>query len=257
MASVRDLRMNAPHRKLSEIESISTRILEGSSKEFKKRNYKDEASAVHDRNYAQNYVEGVSNAIGEPVSYIARMDSKGNAINVPFYSPELGEMVFPDERGGYKYWNADYLEKQIQIEEEIRAKVDRMMRACVTTPEMCREVLDVTDDYYKELLLPITGGGKAEVQAKMGMADEMQKIDGTVEAMLGLPSGSLLQTQALSKLRLVCRKHRHRFLVHDLHKHTAEEAAKVATNKPNPAMHAAFVAANDNIGADIVPAPTG
>jgi hypothetical protein len=238
--------LGADRRSIKEVEQMQNMLLEGSGEVFRKRNYHNDSEAVHDRNIVQNYVEGVTHAIGEPWQKIARYDQNGDEIRTPFWSVEFDEMVFPDKNGQYKFWNQQYIDKQIEIEEHIEEKVNKMMRFCILNETLCREVLDVSNDYYQWILGAIPGTGKAEVQNAVGLSGAMQKLDGTIVAIKSLPAGSIEQTQALSKLRFVCRLHRSRFLTQKLHKHVKQDAEKEVSNKPNPGMADLFVKHNPN-----------
>ena len=67
-----------------------------------------------------------------------------------------------------------------------------------TEDEDAATLLGFTPDQWKNKIACANGEGLA------GMSDEMKKLDCQLSIIRGYPTGSVLQTQALSKLRFIC-----------------------------------------------------
>lgn len=235
---------------------LESRILETSYKMAGGRNYSSAEASFADRKHQQSYVEQLKIALGDKWSYSQHMGIDRNPNFDPYYDPEAGEMVFPSSKGDVRFLNHDYIMKMKQIEEFIEDKVDYMMKFCVISDELCQDALDLDVTAYDALLQPVGGGknGSAKQQTDLNMDDEMQKLDARIISIKSTPAGSILQTQKLSKLRVVARALRHRFVVKDINRHI-EDAKKLASNEVSFETSKAIRAGNPNEGIPGLKAP--
>jgi len=122
-------------------------------------------------------------------------------------------MVFPDADGFVRRVNEQWLQRELEVENAIEDKVDRIMKYAIANDRMCMDILNLNDEEYYALLGP--GGG-----ADVGLKDpDMLKIDGTVGSIKRTPAGSISQTEKLSKLRFVCKELRYRVAFQNVHRH--------------------------------------
>lgn len=217
-------------QKVTELPSIDKLILEGSYSKQGGRNSQSASASIADRNHTANYVEAFKNAVGEEWTYTGHRDKKGNPILTPYYDHECGEMVFPDKDGYIRAVNKDYVEQMVQMEQVIEDKVDRMVEKAKKSENLCKMVLNLDVGSYDKFLAPITSGGDAAIQTSANMSTDMQALDGRFLALRSLPTGSMSQIAALSKLRAAAYARRHVYYERDLHRHVGD-AGHDATNK--------------------------
>lgn len=202
------------------------KLLEGSAKDIGNRKLNTDAS-FHDRGAIDAYLDEVVNAIGEKWVYKIYKGEDGKASTHPYYDNEVGDIVYPDENGSVRFLNKNYIAKVQAIEEYIENKVDYIMERAVKSKNLCMDMLDLNVTDYNNFLRPVSSGGNAVLQSKLGMGDDMQQLDGTVDAIKSTPAGSAKQVEMLSKLRIVVRALRDRFVMKDLQREL-EEAKKKA-----------------------------
>ena len=208
-------------------EDFKKKLMEGSAKDIGNRMKNTDAS-FHDRGAIDSYLKQVEDAIGEKWNYKQYYGENGGKSIHPYFDAEVGDLVFPDKDGKVRYVNKDYLMKMQQIEDYIDDKVDYMMKIAIKSDQLCMDVLNLSKEDYKKVLLPVgPNKGDDTLQGNLGMDDDMKKLDGTVQSIKATPAGSAKQVEKLSKLRIAVRAMRDRFVMKDLHR-DLEEARKKA-----------------------------
>jgi len=160
--------------------------------------YTDSDSAILNRNAMINGAKTYSESIGDRVYFVTYHDENGKVIKCPI-SGDNGEIELPDNKGRYRRINDAWLDAELETSRAVEDRVDRQMK----------DIVDMTDNTVQIAM----GYTKAEYDSLFGsngsiagMQPEMAKFDCHLNVIRGLPTGSILQTQALSKLRYIVRE---------------------------------------------------
>jgi hypothetical protein len=208
-------------------DAFRKKLLEGSARDIGNRKRTTDAS-FHDRGAIDSYLDQVVNAIGEKWNYKTYKGEDGQASTHPYFDHDVGDMVYPDEKGDVRYMNKDYLMKMQEIEDYIEDKVDYIMKIAIKSKELCKDVLNLNEIDYNHALAPAseTTQGPA-VQKSLHMGKEMQELDARIDSIKATPAGSAKQVEKLSKLRTCVKALRDRFVMKDLRRELSE-AKKLA-----------------------------
>lgn len=183
-----------------------------------------------DRNRLITYNENLHEQIGEKWVYRKMLGQDKKPSTLPYYDAETDSMVFPDSEGDVRILNKEYILKKREMDAYIEKQVDQMVKDSVISDSLAKDVLDLNDLSYVALLGSVDADtdekGDLAAQKKLGMGNEMRKIDARVSTIRSIPAGSLSQTQALSKLRFLCKARRHYYNVADFNRNLGEAKGK-------------------------------
>lgn len=235
--------------------ALLSKLSEASYSMMGGRSHATADSSFADRDHIATHVAAMQQAIGSKWQYVARTDDDGVVDTQPYFDPDVGDMVYPDDKGRVRTVNQQYLDKMLEIENYIENKVDIMMSYCVASKDLCKDVLNLGEKEYFEILGPDASGR----QVSEGMSREMAELDATIDSIKASPAASITQTAKISKLRWVCRQLRQRFAIRNMYRHVNEDvnragpeidvvAAKtqiIASNFNNPKMPKPAAAATD------------
>ncbi|MDP2059186.1 MAG: hypothetical protein Q8J97_05555, partial [Flavobacteriaceae bacterium] len=144
-------------------------------------------------------LDNLVNGGGDKITFVTVSGEDGNPIKIP-YVGEDGNLVFPNDEGVVRSINGGYLARWKEINDQVEDKIDDVMEFCIISDDLARFVLGLSEDRWNELCA--VGGGE-----DIGMSKELAKLECDMTYIKSLPSGSISQTQALSKLRFIVRKH--------------------------------------------------
>jgi hypothetical protein len=205
--------------------NLSNIISSVGSKKFNDNRHTSADASFHDRKRMQDFLNSYAGNLGEAHIIVNRKGSNGQASTEPYYDGEIGDFVVPDAKGDVRILNEDFMNTVLEAELEIERKVDRIMEYCVASETLCKLALGLDDGTYVKLLGPNSKIDELnnDYADEYKMSTEMGTIDGRISFIRSLPAKSPTQTQALSKLRLVCRWLRHRFNMKNLHKRPVQD----------------------------------
>jgi hypothetical protein len=218
-------------------------LAEASYSKMGGRNHTSADSSFADRSHIDVHVAAMQQAIGSKWQYVTRADADGGETH-PYFDPEVGEIVYPDDKGRVKTMNKQYLDTMLSIENAIEDKVDQIMQYAIASEQMCMDILDLTYDEYVRLLAPQKAGNSEQTKLKMSV--EMTALDGTITSIKSTPAGSITQTEKISKLRYVCRALRKRVAIRDIHRHI-EDVNKAGEGIDVEVGKAAVLASNTRL----------
>ena len=154
---------------------------------------------ILERNKVFNNAQAYATNFGDRIFYTQYLDEKGDVIYAPSRDDD-GNIILPDDKGRFRKINQEWLDR---IRDTFLAKqklVDANMEYLISAEdEDAASLLGFTPDDWKTKIACANKG-------LPGMSDEMMKLDCQLSIIRGYPTGSVLQTQALSKLRFICDK---------------------------------------------------
>ena len=125
--------------------------------------------------------------------------------NAQAYATNYGDRVFHDNRtdlksipaedGKHRFVNETWINREYDVYMAVQKRIDQQMKWCVISDEIARQVMGYTDAKWTEVTGP---------KGLPGMDPEMAKLNCKISYIKSLPTDSVLQTQALSKLRYIC-----------------------------------------------------
>lgn len=160
-----------------------------------------EANLAH-RNEAEKHMRNIMEGGGDKVMMTCIKGADGNPITQPYLDGD-GEVVFPNKDGDVRAINGGFLSMMKEIHDNLENKIDQAMEFCIIDDEMARFVMGINKDDWKKYTNKMS---KAESEA-LGMSEELGDIQCDITYIKSLPSGSISQTQSLSKLRHLVRIH--------------------------------------------------
>lgn len=195
------------------------------------RNKRSADKGFMDRDYAILAAQNEIKNIGGKVKYTTHRDENYETSSTPFYDPDVGGMVYPNENGDVRKFNADYIRLISSANKQIRMKVDWIM-------EMVRDLDDQTmiellgigrDNYYNYLRSATNDTAPPGFEKD----DSFAKINGTVVGIRSTPPGSLAQAQALGKMRRVVYAFRNNINLTNLRKSGLDSSKTQAGSQSN------------------------
>lgn len=230
--------------------ALASKLAEGSYAMVGGRNAHSADASFADRQNIDVHVAAMKQAIGSKWQYVTRTDENGTDVSHPYFDPEIGEMVYPDDTGRVRSVNKQYLDKMLEIENYIEDKVDKIMTYAVVSEDMCKDILNLSDREYTAILAPVGAGvsmGDAARQKDIGMESrQMQELDGRIHNIKASPAGSISQTEKISKLRYVVRALRQRVAIRDLNRPIASDVAKAGPDIDRQNAQFGLIESNHN-----------
>lgn len=123
----------------------------------------------------------------------------GEAIKTPI--PFNGKIYYPDEKGVVRIANKEPLSLQMKVRKFQEDRTDALMDMIILGGD---DAAAYIFGFTKAEWMNKVGKGKG---GNLGMSAEMVRLDGSMKHIETLVDGSQMQSQCLSKLRFVCKKH--------------------------------------------------
>jgi hypothetical protein len=173
---------------------------------------KGEVGSLLGRVATEQKIKQMEDNLGDGMYFVTYNDARGKPIANTTFEDDFGNVVKTDARGSVRYVDGGFISQVNEVEDEIEKEVDNKTEMAGKSDNICEMLLG-----KERWAWCAENGGPAS-----GMHPNMKKLDCRPSYIKSLPSGDILQTQSISKLRWIVR--------HSLDDMNVKGAAKTQTN---------------------------